>query len=731
MHPLKLTLATLLLMTSHLHAAELPPPPDAEKKPHTVKAPHGAERSDEYYWLRDDKRQAKDVIAYLEAENAYADAVLAPLKPLQDALYEEIVGRIKQDDGSVPYRERGWWYYTRYETGQDYPIHARRKDVAGATTPSMLEASQAPDADEQVLLDVNALAKGKDYYNIGDWEVSQDNRLLAYAEDSNGRRQYTIRFKDLGSGELYPEQIPGVSANLVWADDNKTLFYVENDPETLLTVRVKKHVLGTPVSEDVVVYEEEDDSFYMGIGRTRDDRFICIGVQSTVSSETRCTPAADPGAFTVLAPRERDVEYDADHYDGRWVIHTNAPDEKGVPSPNFKLVTAPTGASSRKQWRDWVAHRDDVFIEGFELFDGFTAVAERSNALERIRVLRGDPGAADDDGEYVEADEPAYSMGLSVNSEPDAEWLRYSYTSLTTPATTYELNLRTGERRQLKQQPVLGYEPSKYVTERVWATARDGTKIPVSLVYRKGFKRNGEAAMLQYAYGSYGASMDPNFSVTTVSLLDRGMVYALAHIRGGQEMGRKWYDAGKLLAKKNTFTDFVDVTDDLVARGYAAKDRVAAYGGSAGGLLMGAIANMAPDKYRVILTQVPFVDVVTTMLDPSIPLTTNEYDEWGNPEQAEFYDYMLSYSPYDNLRRQDYPAMFVGTGLWDSQVQYWEPAKYVARLRDVDTGTQPVVFRTNMDAGHGGKSGRFRKYRELSEMYAFLIDQLGVDHAAR
>ncbi len=738
----KLPLATLLLMIPHLHAADLPPPPDAEQRPHLVKAAHGAERVDEYYWLRDDKREDKAMLAYLNAENAYVDAVMAPLKPLENTLYDEIVGRIKQDDGSVPYRERGWWYYSRYETGQDYPIHARRRDRVDTTTPAMLAASETPDADEQELLDVNALARGKDYYNVGDWEVTQDNRLLAYADDSTGRRQYTIHFKNLDSGEVYPDAIPGVSANLVWADDNRTLFYVENDPETLLTVRVKKHVLGTPVADDMLVYEEADDSFYMGLSRTRDDRFICIGVSSTVSDELRCAPAADPQAFAVLAPRARDVEYDADHFDGRWVIRTNADG-----AANFKLVTAPSGATSRAQWQDWIAHRDDVLIEGFELFDGFTAIAERSNALERIRLLRGEAGQAgvkmesphkdvralakDSHDEYVQADEPAYSMGLSVNAEPDTDWLRYSYTSLTTPATTFELNIRTGERRQLKQQPVIGYDPSRYVTERVWAPARDGTRIPVSLVYRKGFQKNGQAPLLQYAYGSYGASMDPGFSLTNVSLLDRGVVYALAHIRGGQEMGRKWYDDGKLFNKINTFTDFIDVTDYLVANGYAAKDRVAAYGGSAGGLLVGAIANMAPDKYHVILSQVPFVDVVTTMLDPTIPLTTNEYDEWGNPEQKDFYDYMLKYSPYDNLVAQAYPSMFIGTGLWDSQVQYWEPAKYVARLRDRDTGGQPILFRTNMDAGHGGKSGRFRRYRELAEMYAFLLDRLGVAEAAR
>ncbi|GGD32563.1 oligopeptidase B [Pseudoxanthomonas indica] len=676
-------------------------PPDAAKKPHVVKAPFGAERNDEYYWLRDDKRENPEMLAYLNAENAYVDQQMAPLKPLQETLYKEIVARIKQDDSSVPYRERGYWYYTRFETGKDYPVHARRKGSMEGV--------------EEILLNVNELAADKNYYNVGDYEVSQDNRLLAYADDDNGRRQYTIRFKNLDTGEIYPDVIKGVSPNLVWADDNKTLFYVENDPETLLTIKVKKHVLGTPVAQDVLVYEEKDDSFYMGVGRTRDDKFICIGVESTVSSESRCAPAANPQEFVVLAPRERDVEYSADHLDGRWVIRTN------WNATNFKLMTAPSNATSRTQWKDFVPHSDKVYIEGFELFDGYTAISERSEGLERIRLLRPDGKE-----EYVKADEPAYSMGLDVNSEHDTPWLRYSYTSMTTPATTYELNTQTGERRQLKQQPVLGYDSSKYTTERVWVEARDGTRVPVSLVYKKGFKKDGSAALLQYGYGSYGASMDPGFSTTVVSLLDRGMVYAIAHIRGGQEMGRAWYDNGKLLNKKNTFTDFVDVTDGLVKQGYASKDRVAAMGGSAGGLLMGAVTNLAPDKYRVIVSQVPFVDVVTTMLDPTIPLTTNEYDEWGNPEQQKYYDYMLTYSPYDNLGKHAYPAIFVGTGLWDSQVQYWEPAKYVARVRDLNTGSLPVLFRTNMDAGHGGKSGRFRRYKEISEYYAFVIDELGV-----
>ena len=716
MKPTSLAFA-LALMSLNAFAADLPAPPDVAKQPHVVKAPFGAERQDEYYWLRDDNRKNPAMLAYLKAENAYADALLAPLKPVQDTLYDEIVARIKQDDASVPFRERGWWYYGRFEAGKDYPIYARRRDAAGIGAVSIQRANEAADfAGEEVLLDVNALAAGKDYYAVSGRNVSQDNRLMVYGDDTNGRRQYTLRVKNLETGETLADAIPGTAGYGVWADDNKTFFYIENDPETLLSTRVKKHILGTDPKDDALVYEEKDDTFYMGVGRTRDDKFIVIGMDSTVSNETRYASAADPGEFKVLAPRARDVEYDADHFGGRWVIRTN---DGGA--TNFKIVTAADGSASRKDWRDWIAHDPQVFIEGIELFDGFAAVAERSGGLERVRVLRGDGGS-----EYVKADETAYSMGLDVNAETDTDWLRYSYTSLAMPATTYELNIKTGERRELKRQPVPGYDPADYVTERVWATARDGVKVPVSIVYRKGFEKNGKAAMLQYGYGSYGASMDPGFSVTTVSLLDRGMVYALAHIRGGQEMGRAWYEDGKLLHKKNTFTDFIDVTDDLVKQGYAAKDRVAALGGSAGGLLMGAIGNMAPDKYRVILSQVPFVDVVTTMLDPSIPLTTNEYDEWGNPEQKKFYDYMLTYSPYDNLKQQAYPATFVGTGLWDSQVQYWEPAKYVARLRDLNTSKEPVVFRINMEAGHGGKSGRFRRYREQAEMYSFMLDQLGV-----
>lgn len=698
-------------------APSLPAPPVAAQRPHEVTAPHGATRQDEYYWLRDDSRKNPEMLDYLKAENAYADAAMAPLAPLRERLYGELVGRIKQDDSTVPYRYKGYWYYTRFEEGKEYPVHARRKG--------------SMDAPEEVLLDVNALAAGKDFYQVGEWEPSPDQSLLAYVDDSVGRRQYTLRIKNLASGETYPEAIDGLATSLAWAADNRTVFYVENDPATLLTKRVKAHVLGTDAAQDRLVYTEPDDSFYMGVSLTRSERYLCIGVSSTVSSEQRCAQAADPKDFRVLAPRLRDFEYQADHLNGHWTIRTN------WDAPNFKLMQAPEDSwGARASWADLLPHDPAVFVEQFELFDGFIAVEERAEGLSRIRLLEGKlesphkdvRGVARDSHDvFVAADEPAYTMALDTNAEPGTTRLRYTYTSLTTPASTYELDTAGGSRELLKEQPVLGgFDKNNYVTERLWAPARDGAKVPVSVVYRKGFEKNGKAALLQYGYGSYGASMDPRFNSNVVSLLDRGMVYAIAHIRGGQELGRAWYENGKLLNKRNTFTDFIDVTDFLVKEGYAAPDRVAALGGSAGGLLMGAVANLAPEKYAAIVSQVPFVDVVTTMLDPSIPLTTNEYDEWGNPADPTYYDYMLTYSPYDNLAARAYPAMFVGTGLWDSQVQYWEPAKYVARLRARKTDANPLLFRVNMEAGHGGKSGRFQRYGEAAEYYAFLLDRLRV-----
>ena len=695
------TAALVAAIPAYAHAQTEPTPPTVAQKPHTVKGPK--DRNDPYYWLRDDTRKNADLLAYLNAENAYADAMLAHTRPLQEALFNEIVSRIKQDDSSVPVRQRGYYYYTRYDAGADYPILARKQGSLSAQ--------------EQVMLDQPAMAKGHGFFAIGDWTVSQDNKLLAYAEDTVGRRQYSLKVKNLETGETLSDVVENVEPNLVWADDNKTIYYIEKDPVTLLSKRVKAHVLGTPASADTLVYEEKDDSYYMGVGRTSDDKYICIFEQATVSNEQRCTSAARPDEFLVLAPREREFRYGADHIGDRWVIRTN------WNAPNYKLMTVADAsiAKGRGAWSDLVGQDPQIFIEDFKPFNSFIAIEERSGGNKHIRLLGNDGKSKD-----VASDEPAYAMSLGDNREVDTTKLRYVYDSLTTPRIFYEVDGTTAARTVLKRTPAPGYDPSQYVTERVWATARDGTKIPVSVVYKKGFKRDGTAAMLQYGYGSYGLSMDPAWSPTFVPLLDRGMVYAIAHIRGGQEMGRAWYDAGHLLNKKNSFTDFVDVTRDLVAMKYAAKDRVAALGGSAGGLLMGAVANMAPQDYRVIISQVPFVDVVTTMLDASIPLTTNEYDEWGNPAEPKYYDYMLSYSPYDNISAQKYPAMFVGTGLWDSQVQYYEPTKYVAKLRATKTDTNPLVFRVNMEAGHGGKSGRFEQYRSRAEYYAFMLDQLGV-----
>ena len=702
----KLAIATLLAgaAAAPLFAqTSAPTPPVAAKKPYTVKSPFGATREDPYYWLRDDTRKNPEMLGYLAAENAYADAVLAPTRPKADALYREIVGHIKQDDASVPYAKHGYFYYTRFDTGADYAVVARRKGSMAAP--------------EQILFDQPAMAKGKGFFQIGNWRVSPDNTRIAWAEDIVGRRQYVLKVKDIASGAPLADTVTNIEPGLVWSADGKTIFYVEKDPVTLLGTRVKAHVLGTPASADRLVYTEKDDTFYMSIGATTDERYICINLHSTVSDEQRCAPAANPVAFTPVAPRERDFLYNADHLGGRWIVRTN------WQAPNYRIMEAPDAraAAGRAGWTDLVPTSDQVFIEGFQPFDKFLAIEERSDANKRLRLLT--PAGK---SSFVSADEPAYVMDLGVNEDPASPVLRYTYGSLVTPTTTYEVDAATGKRTVLKVQPVPGYDPSKYVTERVWATARDGTRVPVSLVYAKGFKKDGTAALYQYAYGSYGYSTDPSFRPTLPSLLDRGMVYAIAHIRGGQEMGRKWYDDGKIFHKKNSFTDFIDVTRFLVDQGYAAKGRVAAEGGSAGGLLMGAVANMAPQDYRVIVAQVPFVDVVTTMLDTSIPLTTGEFDEWGNPAEKRYYDYMLSYSPYDNVTAQAYPALYVGTGLWDSQVQYYDPTKWVAKLRATKTDQNPLVFRVNMEAGHGGKSGRFERYKQSAEYLAFALGQLKV-----
>ncbi len=694
-------LAAAVLQITTVAAATVTAPIAAEK-PYLVTSPHG-DRNDPYYWLRDDKRAAPEVLAYLNAENQYYQQYAAKYPQLTKTLTDEIIGRIKQDDSSVPAVKGDYSYYTRYESGKQYPIYARKAKQGGT---------------EQIMLDVNSMAAGKDFYQVGNYAVSPDQQLLAYVEDLNGRRSYTVKIRDLRTGKDLPDQITGAEASLAWSADSKQLFYVEKDPQTLLGNKIKRHTLGQAASSDQLLYQEKDNSFYIGVANSSDDQYVVISTSSTVSSEMLVLRSDDKsGQFKSLAPRQRDFQYEADHLGDRWIIKTD------WDAPNYRLMAVKdTDIGDRTRWTEVLAHDANVFIDSFQLFADYLVLNERSDALDRVRLL---PWADLTKAQYLASDEPAYVSRTDNNPEQNTDWLRYSYTSLTTPASIFELNMKTGEKRLLKQQEVLGgFDKNNYQTERVWATAKDGSKIPVSLLYKKGLKKDGTAPLYQYSYGSYGISSSPSFRSTVLSLVDRGFVYAIAHIRGGQEMGRQWYEDGKLLKKINTFTDFIAVTDYLVAEKYAAKDKVFAMGGSAGGLLMGAIANMAPEKYRGLMAHVPFVDVVTTMLDESIPLTTNEFDEWGNPKQKAFYDYMLSYSPYDQVKKQAYPAMLVTTGLHDSQVQYFEPAKWVAKLRSHKTDQRPLLFRTNMEAGHGGKSGRFSRMIEIAEEYAFVLSLL-------
>ena len=723
------SLATLIIAAMTLTAtsayAQTDSPPVAAKKPHTVASPNG-DRNDDYYWLRDDTRKNPEMLAYLNAENAWFERYSAHYKGLEDKLFAEIKGRIKEDDASVPYRKRDWWYYTRYEEGKEYPIYARKK--GGATFPAS--------ASEAIMLDVNQLAAGHDFYQVGGMDVSPGQDLVAYAEDTSGRRQYTVRVKNLATGETYADAIPNTSGSIAWARDEKTLFYVENDPVTLRSHKVKRHVLGSDAASDVTVYEEKDEAYYTGVHRTDSDRYIVIDLSSTESDEQRVLSADTPdGAFKVFAPRRAKFHYSADHIaagahhetaGARWIVRTD------WDAPNYKLMQVGENAvGNRRDWKPLIAASDKVFINGFALFANYLAIDERSDGLRRLRVVPWSGGKPF----YIDSNEPAYTNSLGANPEQDTDLLRYTYTSLTTPSSVYEIDMKTGEKKLLKVQPVLGgFDAANYTTERVWVASKDGrsgnVRVPVSLVYRKGFERDADgkssAPLLQYGYGSYGAAMDPAFRSSVLSLLDRGFVYAIAHIRGGEEMGRAWYENGKKLKKKNSFTDFIAVTEALVKQGYGARDKVFIEGGSAGGLLMGAVVNLRPDLYRGMIAQVPFVDVVTTMLDESIPLTTNEFDEWGNPKQKTYYKYMLSYSPYDNVKKQAYPAIFVSTGLFDSQVQYFEPAKWVAKLRTMKTDTNPLVFKINMEAGHGGKSGRFKRLHEVAEEYAFMLDLIGI-----
>jgi oligopeptidase B len=697
--------ATLMASSHATEATPKPPvPPIAAKKPYQVPSPNGA-REDDYYWLRDDTRQSKEVLDYLNQENKYRDAVMASTQALQHKLYDELVGRLKPDDASVPVHEHGYWYYTRFEPGLDYPLYARRKGAMSAA--------------EELMLDGNAMAKGHGFFRIGSTKVSPDGKLLAYTEDTVGRRQYTLRIKNLDSGVVLPDALPNVEPGFVWAADNRTLLYVEKDPVTLLSVRARKHMLGTDPSKDSLVYEEADHSYYMGVLKSRSEKYLFIELQSTQQSEWRYADAADPLLrFKLVLPREPDLEYHVDHLGEDFLIRTN------WHAPNFRIVRAPIVSSADKRtWTDVIAHRPQAFVEDFEVAAGFLAVNERSGGLLKMRIKAWD-GSKDI---LIESDEPACTMRLAETPEIDSDRVRYVYSSLTTPDTTYDYDVRSGARELKKTEAVLGgFDAHNYRTEFLLATARDGQQIPISVAYRSGTKLDGSAPLYQYGYGSYGSSTDPTFRSDWVSLLDRGFVVAIAHVRGGQELGRQWFEDGRLLHKKNSFTDFIDATAYLVQRGYGAKDKVFAKGGSAGGLLMGAVANMAPQAYRGIIAYVPFVDVVTTMLDESIPLTTNEFDQWGNPKEKVYYEYMLSYSPYDNVKAQDYPAMLVFTGLWDSQVQYYEPAKWVAKLRATKTDRRPLIFSVDMSAGHGGKSGRFQRYHDTAREYAFVLDQLGI-----
>ena len=672
--------------------------PTAKKVPHMQKL-HGDELVDPYAWMRE--RDNPEVRAYLEKENAYADAFMKPTEALQKALYDEMLGRIKETDLTVPYRDRGFYYYSRTEKGKQYPIYCRRKG-----------SLEGP---EQILLDVNELARGQRFMSVGVRSVTDDGRLLAYTTDHTGFRDYTLRIKDLETGQLLPEKMDRVTS-VAWAPDNRTFFYATTDPAKRPS-RIWRHTLGTDPAKDFLVYEEKDERFRVGAYRSRSGSYFFFPSSSHTTSEWRYLPAATPeGEVHLVAPRIQEQEYSIDHRGELFYIMTN---DQGR---NNRLVTAPAADPGRDRWKEVIPHRDDVMLEDFDLFRDWTVLYERSDALPRIQVADAALGG----GYRIEFPEAIYSVGPQNNREFDTGTLRFEFESFTTPPTVYDFDMATKQRRLLKQREVPGYDPSLYTSERRYATARDGTKIPISLVYKKGFIADGKAPMLLTAYGSYGASNDANFDSTFVSLLDRGVVGATAHIRGGGDLGKKWHDEGKMLKKKNSFTDFIAVAETLIADKYTNKDRLVIEGGSAGGLLMGAVVNMRPDLFKAVVARVPFVDVINSMNDESLPLTVGEFEEWGNPKVHEHYVYMKSYSPYDNLEAKAYPAMLVKTSFDDSQVMYWEPAKYVARLRTLKTDSNPLIFKTNMAGGHGGSSGRYDKLKEVAFDYAFELTQMGI-----
>ncbi|MCF2493285.1 S9 family peptidase [Dyadobacter chenhuakuii] len=668
---------------------------------------HGDKRNDEYYWMADFFRKGPDsnsVVDYLKAENAYTDTMMAATKKFQEDLFTEMKGRIKEKDESVPVFSNGYWYYTRSEEGQQYFKYCRKKGSL--------------DAPEEMLLDVDKMAEGHPYYSAVGFNVSPDNKLLAYGVDTVSRRQYTIYIKNLETGELFKDKIFPASGGSEWGNDNKTLFYTATNPKTLLSEKIKRHTLGADSKKDAVVYAEKDNSNYIGVGKTKSEKYIIIASSATMSSEYRILDADKPeGDFEVFQPRMKNVLYDIDHQNDKFLIVTNKD------ALNFKLMETPLNKTGVENWKEVIPTRKDVLLEGIDVFKDFLVITERKNGLLQLRIRNIKTNAE----HYVDFGEPAYMAYASSNPEFDSKNLRYVYTSLTTPNSVYDYNMETKGKELKKRQEVIGgYDPEEYVTERLYAEARDGVKVPISLVYKKGTVKSEKTPLLLYAYGSYGNSIDAAFSSTRLSLLDRGFIYAIAHIRGGQEMGRQWYEDGKLLKKKNTFYDFIDCAEYLIKGKFTSPAHLYAEGGSAGGLLMGAISNLRPDLWRGIIADVPFVDVVTTMLDESIPLTTNEFDEWGNPKEKEYYTFMKTYSPYDNVEKKDYPNMLVTTGLHDSQVQYFEPAKWVARLRTHKTDKNVLLLKTNMEAGHGGASGRFEYLKEVALQFAFMFALEGI-----
>ena len=692
-------LAILMIAVSCTSKVDVKPPV-AKKVPKELTI-HGDTRIDNYYWLNE--RENPEVIAYLEAENTYKDAVMKHTEPLQEKLFEEIKSKIKQEDESVPYLDNGYYYYTRTIPEKEYYLSCRKKGSL--------------DAPEEIVLDVNKMGEGYEYFAVGSSMVSPDNKIIAFGVDTVSRRQYTVYFKNLETGEILNDIIPNTTGGVTWANDSKTVFYILKDEVTLRSEKIMKHTLGTTLENDVEVYNEEDETFNTYVYKTKSHRFLVIASISTLTSEFRFLDADTPnGNFKIVQPRERGLEYSIDHFGDYFYIRTN------LNAQNFKLVKTPVNKTEKENWEEVIPHREDVFFEDFDLFKNFLVVSERKEGINQLRIM---PWKGEE--YYIDFDEEVYTVQPNVNMEFNTDIYRFSYTSLTTPNSIFDFDVVTKERTLMKQQEVLGgFDKNNYETKRIYATAMDGTKIPMSIVYRKGMEKNGLNPTLIYGYGSYGATMDPSFRLSILPLLDRGFVYAIAHIRGGQINGRAWYEDGKLLNKMNTFTDFNDCSQFLIDEKYTNNQKLFAKGGSAGGLLMGACINLKPELYKGVVAAVPFVDVVTTMLDESIPLTTGEFDEWGNPKEEKYYYYMKSYSPYDNVVAKNYPALLVTTGLHDSQVQYWEPAKWVAKLRDLKTDKNLLIFHINMDYGHGGASGRFQWIKDTALEYAFILDQIGI-----